>query len=279
MGTETEISAADRLVQFRAMSPKFRGQSFSAISGAGENGAIIHYRVTPASNRPIRPDELYLIDSGAQYLDGTTDVTRTVWTGVNNPPTELRDRYTRVLKGLIAIDRAVFPTGTAGVHLDALARSALWEVGLDFDHGTGHGIGSYLAVHEGPASISRPLRPATLEPGMIMSDEPGYYLPGAYGIRLENLIVVQRADLPGALKPFYRFETLTLAPFEARLIDTDLLTREDIQWINSYHARVRKLIGPLLEAPTRAWLEAACAPLSTTQPAREEGPKTDNADQ
>lgn len=263
-GTETEISAAEQLVRFRAMAPEFRGQSFAAISGAGENGAIIHYRVTSASNRPIRPDELYLIDSGAQYLDGTTDVTRTVWTGLGHPPAELRDRYTRVLKGLIAIDRAVFPSGTAGVHLDALARTALWEVGLDFDHGTGHGIGSYLAVHEGPASISRPLRPATLEPGMIMSDEPGYYLPGSYGIRLENLVVVQPADLPAALKPFYGFETLTLAPFEPRLIEVALLTREEIRWVDAYHARVCELIVPHVDASTRAWLEEVCTPLSMT---------------
>ena len=258
-GGATETSAADRLLAFRAQAPEFRGESFPAISGAGEHGAIIHYRVTPETDRPIHPNELYLIDSGAQYADGTTDITRTVWTGPDAPPAELRDRVTRVLKGHIAIASLVFPQGVAGPHLDALARVALWRAGLDYDHGTGHGVGSYLSVHEGPAGISRAARPVPIAAGFILSNEPGFYAPGQYGIRLENLLLVQPADLPLATKPFLRFETLTLAPFDQRLIERDLLTAEETAWLDAYHARVNAEIGKLLDAPARAWLAAACA--------------------
>jgi Xaa-Pro aminopeptidase len=262
-GTETELSAAERLVAFRRDVPGFRGESFPAISGAGEHGAVIHYRVTPESNRSIRPDEVYLIDSGAQFPDGTTDITRTIWTGRGTPPNTLRDRFTRVLKGHIAIATLVFPQGVAGPHLDSFARRTLWQAGLDYDHGTGHGVGSYLSVHEGPAGLSRAARPVPLAPGMILSNEPGYYLPGAYGIRLENLLLVAHSGLEGTEKPFLHFETLTLAPFDRTLIAPALLTAEERAWIDSYHARVRDSIGPHLSPPARAWLNAVCAPLAS----------------
>ncbi|HET9018562.1 MAG TPA: M24 family metallopeptidase, partial [Acetobacteraceae bacterium] len=227
-GRETEMSAAAQLLAFRAELPDFRGESFPAISAAGEHGAIMHYRVDADTNRPIRADELYLIDSGAQFPDGTTDVTRTLWTGEGVPPAELRDRFTRVLKGHIALATLVFPQGVAGPHLDAFARQSLWQAGLDFDHGTGHGVGSYLSVHEGPASFSRLARPVPLAAGMILSDEPGFYAPGRYGIRLENLLLVQPARLPEATRPFLGFETLTLAPFDRALIEPALLSLEEI---------------------------------------------------
>ncbi len=260
-GRETEMSAAARLLALRAADPLFRDESFPAISGAGENGAIIHYRVTPETDRPLRADECYLIDSGGQYLDGTTDVTRTVWTGPHAPPAELRERFTRVLQGNVALARLVFPKGVAGPHVDALARTALWRAGLDYDHGTGHGVGSFLSVHEGPASISRAAKPVPLEPGMILSDEPGFYLPGAYGIRLENLLLVQPAEFPHAAKPFLRFEVLTLAPFDRALIDPALLEPSERAWLDAYHARVLREVGPGLEPEVRSWLEGACAPL------------------
>ncbi|MBV8615991.1 MAG: aminopeptidase P family protein [Acetobacteraceae bacterium] len=260
-GTETEMSAATRLLTLRAEHAAFRGESFPAISGAGEHGAVIHYRVTPDSNRPIRAGEVYLIDSGAQYPDGTTDVTRTVWTGSDAPPAELRARATRVLKGHIAIATLVFPQGVGGAHLDAFARRALWQVGLDYDHGTGHGVGSYLSVHEGPVSLSRLAKPVPIAPGMILSNEPGLYVPGAYGIRLENLLLVQPADLRGTATPFLRFETLALAPFDRRLIDPALLDAAELAWLDAYHARVAAEVGPGLDAAARRWLDAACLPL------------------
>ena len=260
--TETEISAAETLLAFRRAVDGFRGESFPAISGAGEHGAIIHYRVTEDSNRAIRPNEVYLIDSGAQYPDGTTDITRTVWTGPGKPPAEVRDRVTRVMQGHIAIAKAVFPKGVSGAHLDAFARRELWQAGLDYDHGTGHGVGSYLSVHEGPVSISRLARPVAIDAGMILSNEPGYYLPDHYGIRLENLLLVQPAVLPGASKPFLAFETLTLAPFDRRLLNAALMTAPERDWLDAYHARVLATIGPALGADERAWLEAACAPLA-----------------
>ncbi len=255
---ETEMSAAERLLAFRAEGERFRGESFPAISGAGENGAIIHYRVTPQSNRTIGPNEVYLCDSGAQYEDGTTDVTRTVWTGPDAPPAELRERFTRVLKGHIALSTLVFPRGVAGAHIDAFARAALWQAGLDYDHGTGHGVGSYLSVHEGPVSISRAARPIPVEAGMILSNEPGYYLPGAYGIRLENLILAQPADFPAARKPFLRFETLTWAPFDRRLIASYLLTRAEVDWLDRYHEDVARMVAPHLSGAAEAWLRGAC---------------------
>ncbi|HEY0184295.1 MAG TPA: aminopeptidase P family protein [Rhodopila sp.] len=260
-GQETEVSAAEALLGFRREVDGFRGESFPAISGAGEHGAIIHYRVTEESNRPIRPNEVYLIDSGAQYPDGTTDITRTVWTGPGDPPDEVRDRVTRVMQGHIAIATAIFPKGVGGAHLDAFARRALWQVGLDYDHGTGHGVGSYLSVHEGPVSISRLARPVPIDAGMILSDEPGFYLPDHYGIRLENLLLVQAADMPGAAKPFLRFETLTLAPFDRRLLNPALMTGQERAWLNDYHARVLRTVGPALGEVEREWLAAACAPL------------------
>jgi Xaa-Pro aminopeptidase len=260
-GQETEISAAEALLAFRRQVVGFRGESFPAISGAGEHGAIIHYRVTDETNRAVRPNEVYLIDSGAQYPDGTTDITRTVWTGPNDPPQLVLDRVTRVMQGHIAIATAVFPKGVGGAHLDAFARRALWQAGLDFDHGTGHGVGSYLSVHEGPVSISRLARPVPIDAGMILSNEPGFYLPDHYGIRLENLLLAQAADLPGAGKPFLCFETLTLAPFDRRLLDPALMTAQECGWLDAYHARVLMTVGPELGEAERGWLAAACAPL------------------
>jgi Xaa-Pro aminopeptidase len=261
-GRETELSAAAKLLAYRGQVQWFRGESFPAISGAGEHGAIIHYRVSEESNRPIKPNEVYLIDSGAQYLDGTTDITRTVWTGPDAPSDALRARVTRVLKGHIQLATLVFPQGVAGAHLDAFARRALWQVGLDYDHGTGHGVGSYLSVHEGPVSISRLAKPVPIAPGMILSNEPGYYLPGEYGIRLENLLMVRPAELPDAAKPFLAFETLTFAPFDRRLIDTALLDPSERSWLDTYHARVLAEVGPHLDGPVAAWLRHACAPLN-----------------
>jgi Xaa-Pro aminopeptidase len=262
-GEQTEISAAETLLDFRRQVEGFRGESFPAISGAGEHGAIIHYRVTDESNRRIKPNEVYLIDSGAQYPDGTTDITRTVWTGPGDPPDEVRDRVTRVMQGHIAIATAVFPKGVGGAHLDAFARRALWQVGLDYDHGTGHGVGSYLSVHEGPVSISRLARPVPIDAGMILSNEPGFYLPGGYGVRLENLLLVQPAELPGASKPFLRFETLTLAPFDRRLLNPALMTEPERNWLDTYHARVLEAVAPALGDTERAWLTQACAKLAS----------------
>ncbi len=261
-GGETEISAAAKLLSLRQQVQWFRGESFPAISGAGEHGAIIHYRVSEETNRPIQANEAYLSNSGAQYLDGTTDITRTVWTGPGEPPRALREQVTRVMQGHIAIAMLVFPRGVGGAHLDAFARRALWQVGLDYDHGTGHGVGSYLSVHEGPVSLSRLARPVPIESGMILSNEPGYYLPGSHGIRLENLLLVQPAELPSASKPFLRFETLTLAPFDRQLLVPSLFAPAELEWLNGYHARVLREIGPQLEGSVRQWLERACAPLA-----------------
>jgi Xaa-Pro aminopeptidase len=261
-GRETELSAAAHLLALRAALPGFRGESFSAISGAGEHGAIMHYRVSPETDRPIRPDELYLIDSGAQFGEGTTDVTRTVWTGPGTPPDELRDRFTRVLKGHIAIATLRFPQGICGSHIDSFARHALWQAGLDFDHGTGHGVGSYLSVHEGPVSLSRLAKPVPLAPGMLLSNEPGFYAPGRFGIRLENLVLVQPAEIAGASRPFLAFETVTLAPFDRRLIDIALLTAAERAWLDAYHARVLAEVGPALPPAVREWFTFACAPLA-----------------
>jgi Xaa-Pro aminopeptidase len=260
-GGETERSAAAQLLSFRAALEGFAGESFPAISGAGEHGAIIHYRASAASDRPIRAGEAYLIDSGAQFPEGTTDITRTVWTGPEAPPRALAERFTRVLAGNIALATLRFPEGVAGAHIDAIARRALWDAGLDFDHGTGHGVGSFLSVHEGPARISRQAPPVALQPGMILSDEPGFYLPGAYGIRLETLLLVQEAGDGAAGKKFLGFETLTLAPFARALIDPALLDPAARAWLDAYHARVRETVGPMLPAEDRAWLEAEAAPL------------------
>jgi len=262
-GAETEISAATALLAFRQQVDGFRGESFPAISGAGEHGAIIHYRVTPETNRRLMRNEVYLIDSGAQYPDGTTDITRTIWTGPDAPPADVRDRVTRVLQGHIAVATTVFPHGIGGAHIDALARKALWQAGLDYDHGTGHGVGSYLSVHEGPVTISRLAKPVAIEAGMILSNEPGFYLPDHYGIRLENLLLVQPADLPDARRRFLRFETLTLAPFDRALIDPSMLTQAEIAWLDAYHAQVLASVGPALDPAAASWLAAACAPISS----------------
>ncbi|NVO12640.1 MAG: aminopeptidase P family protein [Rhodoplanes sp.] len=260
-GNLTEIDAVEALEQYRADSGQLEDVSFPTIAGAGPNGAIVHYRVTRRTNRRLGPGELFLIDSGAQYVDGTTDVTRTVALGATSD--EMRDRFTRVLKGHVAIARAVFPDGTTGAQLDSFARSFLWAAGLDFDHGTGHGIGSYLSVHEGPARISK-LGGTALARGMILSDEPGYYKTGAYGIRIENLLlVIEAAPVDGAEKPLNSFETLTLAPIDLRLVAPALMTADEIVWLDAYHARVRDVIGPLVDGATRDWLVTATRPLST----------------
>ena len=259
-GTLTEIEAVAALESFRRDTGLLKDVSFPTISGAGPDGAIVHYRVTTKTNRGIAAGELFLIDSGGQYQDGTTDITRTV--AVGEPTAEMRERFTRVLKGHIAIARAIFPDGTTGAQLDSFARQSLWAAGLDFDHGTGHGVGSYLSVHEGPARISK-LGTTPLRRGMILSNEPGYYKAGAYGIRIENLVlVVEAAAVPGAEKPLNAFETLTLAPIDRRLVVADMLTPEETDWFDGYHARVAQMLAPLVDAETRAWLAAATRPLA-----------------
>jgi Xaa-Pro aminopeptidase len=258
-GALTEIDAVEALESFRRDTGLLKDVSFPTIAGAGSDGAIVHYRVSRSSNRKIAPGELFLIDSGGQYEDGTTDITRTI--AVGTPSADMRRNFTLVLKGHIAIARTVFPDGTSGAQLDPLARQFLWRQGLDFDHGTGHGVGSYLSVHEGPARIAK-LGAAPLKRGMILSNEPGYYRTGAYGIRIENLILVTEAKaVTGAEKPLNAFETLTLAPIDARLVDPTLLTGEEIAWFDAYHQRVRDALAPLVDPPTRDWLIAATAPL------------------
>ena len=263
-GTIDEIAAAEKLTWFRADTAKKDGSelidlSFDTISGAGPNGAIVHYRVTPATTRTIAPDMLYLTDSGAQYRDGTTDITRTVVVG--KPSDEMRDRFTRVLKGMMAIATARFPVGASGAQLDTLARQWLWQAGLDFDHGTGHGVGAFLSVHEGPARISK-LGTVPLEPGMILSDEPGYYKTGAYGIRIENLVAVQEAQaVAGGDRPMLSFENLTFAPIDRRLIDARLLSPAERDWLNAYHASLPAKLGHLLDDADKAWLAQATQPV------------------
>jgi Xaa-Pro aminopeptidase len=260
-GKLSEIDAADRLFEIRRTGENFRDTSFTTISGAGSNGAIVHYRATPSTNARIAPDMLYLVDSGAQYLDGTTDVTRTV--AIGTADAEQRDRFTRVLKGHIALAMARFPKGTTGSQLDALARHALWQIGLDFDHGTGHGVGSYLSVHEGPHRISKVPNTVALQPGMIVSNEPGYYKTGAYGIRIENLVAVRELEpLPGAERPMLGFETLTLAPIDRALVEPKLLSDDELAWLNAYHARVRETLTPLVDPGTASWLAKATAPIA-----------------
>jgi Xaa-Pro aminopeptidase len=258
-GEVTEIAASDRLEAFRRDTGLLEDLSFDTISGAGSNGAIVHYRATPETNKTLEPGTLYLIDSGGQYRDGTTDVTRTV--AIGTPTQEMRRHYTLVLKGHIAIATARFPSGTRGVDIDAFARRALWEAGLDYGHGTGHGVGSFLSVHEGPQAISRNGM-AELEPGMILSNEPGYYREGHYGIRLENLVAVtEAAPIKGGEAPMLGFENLTLAPFDRRLIAPALLSAAERDWLNAYHARVRRELAPRLQERDAKWLEAATAGL------------------
>jgi Xaa-Pro aminopeptidase len=259
-GQLTEIEAVEALETFRRDTGLLRDVSFPTISGAGSNGAIVHYRVTRKTNRKIAPGEMFLIDSGAQYQDGTTDITRTVIVG-GNPVPDMRDRFTRVLKGHIAIARAVFPDGVSGSQLDSFARMYLWAAGLDFDHGTGHGVGSYLSVHEGPQRIAK-LGTTALIRGMIVSNEPGYYKAGHYGIRIENLVLVSEAPaVEGAEKPLNHFETLTLAPIDRRLVDRGMMTADETAWFDAYHATVRETLMPLVAEETKGWLEAATAPL------------------
>lgn len=258
-GGVTEAGAADALERFRGQGARWRGPSFPSISGAGPNGAIVHYRVTPETDRPLQPGTLYLIDSGAQYLDGTTDITRTV--AVGTPTQEMRERFTLVLKGHIAIATARFPAGTSGGQLDALARQYLWKEGLDFDHGTGHGVGSFLGVHEGPQRISATSR-VPFEAGMIISNEPGYYKPGGYGIRIENLLLTVESDpAEDSGRPMLAFETITFAPIDRRLIEPALLGIEEVAWLDAYHAAVRARVVPSLDAAEREWLAAATAPI------------------
>jgi len=255
-GHLTEIDAAKTLEGFRAETGALRDLSFDSISGAGSNGAVVHYKVTKSTNRPINNNEVFLIDSGAQYPDGTTDVTRTIIIGT--PTAEMKDRFTRVLKGHIALATVRFPEGTTGMALDAFARRPLWEAGLDYDHGTGHGVGSYLSVHEGPQNISKRNVTQPLKPGMICSNEPGFYKTGEFGIRIENLVVVSEAKtVPGGERKMMEFETITLAPIDLGLVEPKLLSADERAWLNAYHARVRDTLLPLVDADTKPWLEQA----------------------
>ena len=257
-GTLTEIDTVEALEAFRRDTGALKDVSFPTIAGTGPNGAIVHYRVTRKTNRRIASGDLLLIDSGAQYEDGTTDVTRTI--AIGEPTAEMRDRFTRVLRGHIAIATAVFPDGTSGAQLDSLARQFLWQAGLDFDHGTGHGVGSYLSVHEGPARISK-LGTTPLKRGMILSNEPGYYKTDGFGIRIENLELVVPVQIEGAERPMNGFETLTLAPIDRRLVDVGMMDSKELSWLNDYHARVRREVRPLLDESTKVWLDAATEPL------------------
>lgn len=255
-----ELTVVDRAEEFRAQNQHFRGLSFATIAGFGPNGAIVHYRSTPATNRLLAAGGLLLLDSGAQYWDGTTDVTRTF--AIGTPSDEQRRRYTQVLRGNIAVSRAVFPEGTSGSQLDALARMALWADGVDYEHGTGHGVGSYLSVHEGPQRISKAGNSVALAPGMVLSNEPGYYKTGDYGIRIENLLTVVEVEAPaGAERKILGFEVLTLAPFDRNLIDASALSPGERSWVDAYHARVRDCVGPLVEGDAQGWLMAATGPL------------------
>ena len=254
-GEIDELTASDKLEGFRRETGEFQDASFDTISGAGSNGAIVHYRAALETNKKLLPGTLYLVDSGAQYRDGTTDVTRTV--AIGEPSEEMRRHYTLVLKGHIGIAMALFPAGTRGVDIDGFARRALWSAGLNYGHGTGHGIGSFLSVHEGPQSIS-PNGMVALEPGMIVSNEPGYYREGHYGIRLENLCAVTEPQaIEGGETPMLGFETLTLAPFDRRLIVPQMLTAEELEWLNAYYARVREELSPQLKGGALKWLKSA----------------------
>jgi len=263
-GEVDELKASDHLESLRRENPELHDLSFDSISGAGPNGAIVHYRSSEKTNRKLEQGTLYLIDSGGQYVDGTTDITRTI--PIGQPTDEMRDRFTRVLKGHIAIATAVFPKGTRGSQLDSFARRPLWEAGLDYAHGTGHGVGSFLSVHEGPQRIS-PVGSSQsggdepLQAGMILSNEPGYYKTGEYGIRIENLVLVVPREIDGAEKEMLGFETLTFAPIDRRLVDAEMLDPEELIWFNCYHAHVLARIGPTLSGADLEWLREACAPI------------------
>ncbi len=265
-GGQTELSASARLEGERRATNALIDLSFDTISGAGPNGAIVHYKADETTNRAITPNSVYLVDSGGQYRDGTTDITRTVWIGPDAPNAEVRDRFTRVLKGHIALARATFPVGTVGAQLDVLARQFLWAAGLDYAHGTGHGVGSFLSVHEGPQRIAKAQggqagTAQALLPGMIVSNEPGYYRAGAYGIRIENLVLVEPRTIAGAEGDFLGFVPLTHVPIDRRMIELALLDAGERGWIDAYHADVRAILAPLLDGADRAWMEAATAPL------------------
>ena len=266
-GAVDELAAADWLHRSRAASGDLRDLSFDTISGAGPNGAVVHYRVSEQTNRRLEPGSVYLVDSGGQYPDGTTDITRTVWIGPGEAPAEVADRFTRVLKGNIALSRAIFPTGTLGSQLDTLARQFLWHAGIDYAHGTGHGVGAFLSVHEGPQRISRATggqggTEQELLPGMIVSNEPGYYKAGEYGIRIENLLLVEERAIEGAEGAFLGFDTLTHVPIDKALLNTAILDAGEIAWWNAYHARVLEIVGPQVDGPVLEWLKQACAPLA-----------------
>jgi Xaa-Pro aminopeptidase len=260
-GNHDENSVADKLAEFRSLGENYRGPSFHTISAFGPSAALPHYRASSTSPRPLGTDNLYLVDSGGQYLDGTTDITRVTVIGTASP--EMRRRYTQVLKGHVALASAQFPAGTTGSQLDPFARQFLWRDGVDFDHGTGHGVGCYLSVHEGPQSISKRPSDVALRPGMIVSNEPGYYKPGAYGIRIENLVAVveQNPQPENAERQTLGFDTLTLVPYERRLIDVGLLTPEERSFIDDYHARVREVVLPRVDASAARYLRAATEPL------------------
>jgi Xaa-Pro aminopeptidase len=258
-GSLMESACADKLESLRRGNDHFQGLSFPTISSAGANGAIVHYRVSEETDAPLRPKSLYLVDSGAQYLDGTTDVTRTI--AIGEPTDEMRRNFTLVLKGHIALATARFPEGTTGSQLDTLARLPLWRAGLDYDHGTGHGVGHFLGVHEGPQRIAKRPNRVALEPGMVVSNEPGYYKAGAYGIRIENLVTVVQVE-SDAEKPLLGFETLTLTPIDRALVVADMLDGAEVAWLNAYHARVLNEITPLVDEATAEWLAEAAAPIS-----------------
>ena len=258
-GGQTELSVSDRLQQFREDSGALVDLSFDTISGSGPNGAIVHYKASEATNRPVESSTLLLVDSGGQYRDGTTDITRTM--AIGTPTAEMRTRFTLVLKGHIALACARFPAGTRGSQLDVLARQHLWAQGLDYAHGTGHGVGSFLSVHEGPQRIATASGDEPLHPGMILSNEPGYYKTGDYGIRIENLVLVVERASGEDDRPFYGFETLSLTPIDRALIDTTLRTADERDWLNAYHARTLEIVAPQLEGEAKTWLQEACAPL------------------
>ena len=265
-GGVDELAAAAKLREFREAGGLLKDASFDTISAAAGHAALPHYKVDEDSNIPIPPSSIYLVDSGGQYLDGTTDITRTVWIGPGEPSAEMVERNTRVLKGHIQLDMQKFPDRTTGGALDALARMHLWNGGVDYGHGTGHGVGSFLSVHEGPQRISKPggAFPGTETPlreGMILSNEPGYYKPGEYGIRIENLVLVVDGGLADSEGKYLGFETLTMVPLDRTLVDRALLSEAEIGWWNDYHTAVYATLAPQLEGDDLAWLEEQCAPL------------------